>query len=113
MKATNFEKSNLKELPLKTLNTMKANISIGEGIIRIILGMIFAAIMGSVFTGYIALLGVLAIYPIVTGLGNWDPIYALKGKYTNEVNPYDSHEASNAAPASIRNEASADTNQAA
>lgn len=92
---------------------MKANISIGEGIIRIILGMIFAAVMGSLFTGYIALLGVLAIYPIVTGLGNWDPIYAMKGKYSNEENPYESHGNTNAAPASVRSESSVDTNQAA
>ena len=46
---------------------MKSNMSIGEGIIRIVLGMIFGAIFGSLFTGWVALIGVLAIYPIATG----------------------------------------------
>mgnify|MGYP003689955181 CR=1 FL=1 len=92
---------------------MKANISIAEGIIRIIIGMVFAAFMGSVFTGYVALLGVLAIYPIVTGLGNWDPIYAMKGKYTNEENPYEGHDSTTAAPASVSGKSGSDVNQAA
>ena len=92
---------------------MKANISIGEGIIRIIIGMIFAAIMGSVFTGYIALLGILAIYPIVTGLGNWDPIYARMGKYTNEVNPYESHDEVTVAPQNVGVSTTSEANQAA
>lgn len=70
---------------------MKANISIGEGIIRIILGVIFAATFGSIFTGPFALVALLGLYPIVTGLGNWDPIYAKMGKFTNEVDPYDNH----------------------
>ncbi|MFN8393243.1 MAG: DUF2892 domain-containing protein [Bacteroidia bacterium] len=70
---------------------MKSNISIGECIIRIVVGMVFAALMGGLFHGYIALLGVLAIYPIVTGLGGWCPIYAMRGKHTNEDNPYEDH----------------------
>jgi hypothetical protein len=74
--------------PLKNSIDMKANISIGECIIRIIGGVLFGAIVGSLFTGYVALLGVLAIYPLVTGLGGWDPIYAMMGKYSNEDNPY-------------------------
>lgn len=70
---------------------MKSNISIGECIIRIVAGMIFAALMGGLFHGYVALIGVLAIYPIVTGLGGWCPIYAMRGKFTNEDNPYEDH----------------------
>lgn len=68
---------------------MKSNMSIGEGIIRIIVGMIFGAIFGSLFTGWIALIGVLAIYPIATGLGGWDPIFGAMRKYTNEESPYE------------------------
>ena len=63
--------------------------SIGEGIIRIVLGMIFGAIFGSLFTGWVALIGVLAIYPIATGLGGWDPIFGAMRKYTNEESPYE------------------------
>ena len=70
---------------------MKANISIGECIIRVFIGMVFAGIMGGMFHNYVALLGILAIYPIVTGLGGWDPIYAMRGKYTNEDSPYEDH----------------------
>jgi hypothetical protein len=67
---------------------MKSNMSIGESIIRIVVGMIFAALFGGLFSGYVALIGVLAIYPIVTGLGGWDPIFGIMKKYTNEENPY-------------------------
>jgi hypothetical protein len=75
---------------------MKANISMGECIIRIIAAVIFAAVMGSAFQGYIALLGLLAIYPFVTGLGGWDPLYAMRLKYTNEDSPYE--DSAHAAP---------------
>ncbi len=68
---------------------MKSNISIGEGIIRIVLGMIFGAIFGSLFTGWVAMIGILAIYPISTGLGGWDPIFGAMRKYTNEESPYE------------------------
>ena len=68
---------------------MKANISIGECIIRILVGMVFAAIFGGVFTGFIAMNGLLSIYPIVTGLGGWDPIFGAMKKYTNEDCPYE------------------------
>jgi hypothetical protein len=71
---------------------MKANISMGECIIRIILSVLFAAIMGGVFHGWIALLGLLALYPFVTGLGGWDPIYAMRLKHTNEDSPYEDHD---------------------
>jgi hypothetical protein len=83
---------------------MKANISIGECIIRIVGGMIFASIFGGLFTGYIALIGVLAIYPIVTGLGGWDPIFGAIKKFTNEDSPYedDSHSAPSAPVAVTR-----------
>jgi hypothetical protein len=70
---------------------MKANISIGECIIRVVIGMIFAGVFGGIFTGYVALIGVLAIYPIVTGLGGWDPIFGAMKKYTNEESPYEDH----------------------
>lgn len=68
---------------------MKANISIGECIIRLVAGIIWAAIFGSLFTGWVALIGILAIYPIVTGLGGWDPIFGAMKKYTNEDSPYE------------------------
>jgi hypothetical protein len=68
---------------------MKSNMSIGEGIIRIVIGMIFGAVFGSLFTGWVALIGVLAIYPIATGLGGWDPIFGAMRKYTNEESPYE------------------------
>lgn len=76
---------------------MKANISIGECIIRIVGGMIFAAIFGGFFTNWVGLFGLLAIYPIVTGLGGWDPIFGALKKYTNEDSPYE--EIGHAAPA--------------
>jgi hypothetical protein len=67
---------------------MKANISIGECIIRVVIAMVFGAVMGGLFHNAVGLLGILAIYPLVTGLGGWDPIYAARGKYTNEDSPY-------------------------
>lgn len=70
---------------------MKANISIGECIIRVFVGMVFAGLMGGLFHNAVALFGLLAIYPLVTGLGGWDPIYAMRGKYTNEDSPYEDH----------------------
>jgi hypothetical protein len=70
---------------------MKANISIGECIIRIIVGMVFAGVIVGLFHNAIALIGLVAIYPIVTGLGGWDPLYALRSKYTNEDSPYEDH----------------------
>jgi hypothetical protein len=82
------------------IEIMKANLSIGECIIRIFVGVIWGAVFGSVFSGYVALIGVLAIYPIVTGLGGWDPFFAVKKKYTNEDNPYEGHESHNTAPVS-------------
>ena len=71
---------------------MKANISIGECIVRIIGGMVFAALMGGLFTGWVAMIGIIAIYPIVTGLGGWDPFFGAIKKYTNEESPYENHE---------------------
>lgn len=68
---------------------MKSNISIGECIIRIVVGMVFAALMGGFFTNWVGLFGLLAIYPLVTGLGGWDPIFGALKKYTNEESPYE------------------------
>lgn len=67
--------------------TMKPNISIAETIIRIFVASIWAGIFGSMGS----LIGVLAVYPIVTALAAWDPIYEMRGFYTTEYNPYDSH----------------------
>ncbi len=90
---------------------MKANISIGECIIRIVFGMVFAGVMGGLFTGWIAMIGILAIYPIVTGLGGWDPIFGAMKKYTNEDSPYEDHEA--AAPAAPVQRSRSEMNAAA
>ncbi len=78
---------------------MKANISIGECIIRLLVGMFWAAIFGTLFTNWIALLGVLAIYPIVTALGGWDPIFGAMRKFTNEDSPYEEEVPSQSIPA--------------
>lgn len=87
---------------------MKANISIGECIIRVFVGMVFAALFGGLVHNAFALIGLLAIYPIVTGLGGWDPFYAMRAKFTNEDSPYEEgeHHAPDAPVARTRSEVS-------
>jgi|GEM_PF-1921451 hypothetical protein len=64
---------------------MKANISIYESIIRLFAGIVWAAIFGGWLTSWV---GILAIYPIVTAMSGWCPLYTLWHKFTNEQNPY-------------------------
>jgi hypothetical protein len=90
---------------------MKANISIGECIIRVFIGMVFAAVIGGLIHNAFALIGVLAIYPIVTGLGGWDPIYAMRARYTNEDSPYE--EGAHHAPAAPVSRSRSEVNRAA
>ena len=63
---------------------MKPNMNFLDTILRVMIGPIFGAICG-VMGWWI---GVLTIYPIVTALTAWDPIYELLGYYTTEHNPY-------------------------
>jgi hypothetical protein len=88
---------------------MKSNISIGECIIRIVAGMIFAGVMVGLTTGWVAMIGLLAIYPIVTGLGGWDPIFGALGKYTNEDSPYEEEEIAHATPTPLKSRADINT----
>jgi hypothetical protein len=64
---------------------MKSNISIGDGIIRLFVGIIWAGFFGGWLTSYVGLIG---LYPIVTAMSGWCLIYAMKEKYTSETNPY-------------------------
>ncbi len=64
---------------------MKSNISIGEGIIRLFVGIIWAGFFGGWLTSWV---GILGIYPIVTAMSGWCLIYALKERFTAESNPY-------------------------
>ncbi len=95
----------------KNQKSMKANISIGECIIRVFLGMVFAAVIGGLIHSPLALIGVLAIYPIVTGLGGWDPIYAMRAKHTNEDSPYE--DGAHGAPAAPVSRSRSEVNRAA
>lgn len=52
---------------------MHYNINILDGILRIFGACIFGAICG--WQGW--WFGVFAVYPIITGLGGWDPLYDL------------------------------------
>ena len=49
---------------------------------RALRGLVTAALV-------VAMIGILAIYPISTGLGGWDPIFGAMRKYTNEESPYE------------------------
>ena len=64
---------------------MKSNISIGDGIIRLMVGIIWAGFFGGYLTSWIAILG---IYPIVTSMSGWCLIYAIKDRFTTDTNPY-------------------------
>jgi Protein of unknown function (DUF2892) len=64
---------------------MKSNISIGDGIIRLFVGIAWAGFFGGYLTSYIAILG---MYPIVTSMSGWCLIYALKERFTTDTNPY-------------------------
>jgi hypothetical protein len=59
---------------------MHYNINILDGTLRIFGACIFGAICG--WQGW--WIGVLAVYPIVTSLGGWDPIYDLFGFSTRK-----------------------------
>lgn len=64
---------------------MKANLSIYESILRLFIGILWAGIFGGWLMSWV---GILAIYPFVTSMSGWCPIYALRHWYTNETNPY-------------------------
>jgi aromatic ring-cleaving dioxygenase len=66
-------------------NNMKdhTNMSWLDGALRIIVATIFAAICG-LYGWYI---GVLAVYPIATGMGGWCPLYEVMGFSTSLGNP--------------------------
>lgn len=83
---------------------MKTNLSIFDSILRIFIGMTFAAVCGAM--GWI--IGVLAIYPIVTGLTAFDPIYMNMGFSTagpeahhSDKIDYDAEEPAQAVESSI------------
>lgn len=77
---------------------MKSNLSIFDSILRLFIGMVFAGICGAM--GWIV--GVLALYPIVTALTAYDPIYANMGFSTATEHAEDSdkidYDAETAAP---------------
>lgn len=57
---------------------MGTNISIFDTIIRIFIGMIFAGVFGAMGS----IVAVLALYPIVTALTSFDPVYHWLGYTT-------------------------------
>lgn len=59
------------------------NLSWLDGILRIMGAAIFGAICG--INGWY--IGVLAVYPLVTGLGGWCPLYAAMGVSTALPDP--------------------------
>jgi hypothetical protein len=63
---------------------MKPNVSIFDTLIRIFLG----AAIGGIFGAMDNPIGILAIYPIITGLSAWDPVYQARKWYTTESSPY-------------------------
>jgi large-conductance mechanosensitive channel len=63
---------------------MKPNMSFFDTIIRLFVGIV----IGGAFGAFSNPIGVLAVYPIVTALIAWDPIYQKMGWFTVEVNPY-------------------------
>lgn len=63
---------------------MKPNISFFDTILRIFIG----ATVGAIFSVLDNPIGILAVYPIVTALIAWDPIYYKMGWFTTECNPY-------------------------
>lgn len=60
--------------------------SIGDSIIRIFVG----AIIGGVFGAFGMILGIIAVYPIVTGLTSFCPIYKSLGINTRTEDPMES-----------------------
>lgn len=63
---------------------MKPNISIFDTIIRLFIAALWAGIFGALGS----FVAVLALYPFVTSLIAWDPVYKAMGKYTCDENPY-------------------------
>ncbi|MEM1000681.1 MAG: DUF2892 domain-containing protein [Bacteroidota bacterium] len=63
---------------------MHPNISFFDTIIRLFVGIIIGASFGAMNNA----IGVLAIYPIVTALVAWDPMYYKLRWYTTEMSPY-------------------------
>ena len=73
---------------------MKPNISLFDTIIRIFIG----AFIGGIFAVLNNPIGILAVYPIVTALSAWDPLYYKMGWYTTEKSPYEEEPADEATP---------------
>lgn len=63
---------------------MKPNISFFDTILRVFIG----ATIGGIFGVLNNPIGILAVYPIVTALSAWDPVYYKMGWFTTEVSPY-------------------------
>lgn len=76
---------------------MKTNLSIFDSILRLFIGMIFAAVCGAM--GWI--IGVLALYPIVTALTSFDPIYKNMGFSTAKEHCTDSDKIDYSEPAGL------------
>ena len=62
---------------------METNLSIFDTVIRVCIAMIVGAVFGAM--GWI--IGVIAVYPLVTGLAGYDPIYHSLGYSTRTEHP--------------------------
>lgn len=62
---------------------MHANLSFGEGILRIFFAILWAGVWGSgAIHPSLAIVGVFAIVPLVTGMAGYCPLYHITGKGT-------------------------------
>ena len=66
-------------------NTTYTNISNTERAIRIIVGLAltYSVAFQTGTLGLAAILPLLAIYPVITGIIGWDPVYNLAARLTN------------------------------
>lgn len=62
---------------------MEPNLSILDTIIRVFIG----AVIGGIFGAMGWMIGIIAVYPIVTGLAAFDPIYHSMGFSTRTEHP--------------------------
>ncbi len=62
---------------------MEPNLSIFDTILRIFVGMIIGGVFGAM--GW--MIGIIAVYPIVTGLTAFDPVYHYLGYSTRTEHP--------------------------
>lgn len=66
-------------------NTTYTNIGTTERAVRIVMGMVltYSVVLQAGTLGVAAILPLVAVYPIMTGIMGWDPVYSMITQFKN------------------------------